>query len=222
MPYPTNATAFPEAVKIFQSPDDFIPEPAYVVVADEDDDYWNLYGQHDDDPAFKPAAKPHTPLTENDYWAQYSTVHGSADSTIPSPAPEKRSLPPLQTERVFVASDSLQPSATELYNPHEPPSPERLAERLAELSVRPASPPLQDEEESVDSSIPSPHNQPSELGLSELSLDTPPSAGPADESNAALHLTIQGIYRLWKSEQMLRNANPGPEAFLALVRTAIQ
>lgn len=79
--YPTIADAY----GAFNSPHDFIPEPSYTLSvsgADEDDDYWNSYGQDLDDEGshgLKSAAKPqHDPNSEDAYWARYSSIHGSS------------------------------------------------------------------------------------------------------------------------------------------------
>ncbi|KAF7791837.1 hypothetical protein EIP86_002861 [Pleurotus ostreatoroseus] len=61
---------------------------------DDDDDYWNAYGAADSDGG---SPRQHSlPLkddggdSEDAYWARYASVHGTADSTIPSPREQKR------------------------------------------------------------------------------------------------------------------------------------
>ncbi|KAL5641068.1 hypothetical protein ACGC1H_001517 [Rhizoctonia solani] len=49
------------------------------------DDYWAGYGS---------GSSPRSPHADDEdaYWASYGAVHGSADSTVPSPAPQKKQL----------------------------------------------------------------------------------------------------------------------------------
>ncbi|KAJ2927139.1 hypothetical protein H1R20_g9940, partial [Candolleomyces eurysporus] len=173
----------------FRSPHDFLAEPTYAVTVatpdDDDDAYWNSYGQDPDDVAHDPSAnKAQTDLnTEDAYWARYSSVHGTADSTIPSPLPVKRNADGTQvaqSERIFIPSSSLRPDHDEddePYNPLQPPSPDALSRRLARLAVRPESPPFEDENSSEDSdALPSPdrtHTE-AELDQSPLRESAPP------------------------------------------------
>ncbi|KAG2023459.1 hypothetical protein CC2G_001113 [Coprinopsis cinerea AmutBmut pab1-1] len=245
MPFPSNTYEFSDALGIFQSTNDFLQEASYpvsIASGDEDDDsYWNSYGQEDDhDRSVKVPAKPHTPLNSEDaYWARYSSIHGTADSTIPSPLPVKRNLDQhLEGERVFVTSGSLQPNSTELYNPLVPPSPGSLAKRLADLSQRPSSPPMSpiddDEEASTDSNTTSPTRDAPELEFTGATpVDSPLTAASqnnlagernstTDETDVALRQTIQGLYQLWKADRHRTGLSSDTEAFVALVRSAIE
>ncbi|KAI0778162.1 hypothetical protein BD413DRAFT_684062 [Trametes elegans] len=64
----------------------------------DDDDYWNAYGSTDiGDSTYgsgAPVSAKDATSSEDAYWAQYASVHGTADSTIPSPIPHSRRKPP--------------------------------------------------------------------------------------------------------------------------------
>ncbi|KAH9944404.1 uncharacterized protein BXZ73DRAFT_40022 [Epithele typhae] len=88
------------------------------LASDEDeDDYWNSYGSTDiGDSAYSdgiPTCRKDTSSSEDAYWAQYSSVHGTADSTIPSPvAPNRRKpLPAVHAEGVDEQESSHPPKA---------------------------------------------------------------------------------------------------------------
>ncbi|KAH9982498.1 hypothetical protein BGW80DRAFT_28556 [Lactifluus volemus] len=52
----------------------------------DDNDYWNSYGTEDKGMQFPPpTSKGESDASEDAYWAQYASVQGTADSTIPSP-----------------------------------------------------------------------------------------------------------------------------------------
>jgi hypothetical protein len=183
MPFPRDSyPTISDAYAAFRSPNDFLAEPIYPAVAvagadDDDDGYWDSYGQELDDGADEQGAKHAKghpdPNSEDAYWARYSSIHGmslhpfssykakrlaiatgSADSTIPSPMPVKRNADGTQThagaDRVFIPSSDLVPNLSndEPYNPLEPPSPEALHERLSNLSTRPESPPFEEDNSS--------------------------------------------------------------------------
>ncbi|KAL7285296.1 hypothetical protein ACG7TL_000391 [Trametes sanguinea] len=63
----------------------------------DDDDYWNAYGSTDiGDSHYSSAAQASAKdaaSSEDAYWAQYASVQGTADSTIPSPIPQGRRKP---------------------------------------------------------------------------------------------------------------------------------
>ncbi|KAH8120368.1 hypothetical protein DFH11DRAFT_1539519 [Phellopilus nigrolimitatus] len=68
----------------------------------DDDAYWNLYGRSssddDEDESFNPrhaasaSGGTDDEKAEDAYWAQYASVHGTADSTRPSPLLQKHKL----------------------------------------------------------------------------------------------------------------------------------
>ncbi|EED79579.1 predicted protein [Postia placenta Mad-698-R] len=132
--------------------------------ADNDDDYWNAYGSQDDRASFDDrrhtTGKDVDGATEDAYWARYSSVHGTADSTQPSPPPQpKRRLHsvyspagdgihsprplPVPTRSYHGLEDALPilPSAIrqpDLHSKWDPASPRALAQRLANVSARPS------------------------------------------------------------------------------------
>ncbi|KAI0801289.1 hypothetical protein C8Q74DRAFT_1454658 [Fomes fomentarius] len=63
----------------------------------DDDDYWNAYGSTDIGDSHYgdggPASAKDAGSSEDAYWAQYASVQGTADSTIPSPISQARRKP---------------------------------------------------------------------------------------------------------------------------------
>jgi hypothetical protein len=160
---------------------------------------------------------------------------GSGDSTLPTPP----SLAQKQNDskRIFVSYPGLPP--TTAYNPLDPPSPNALARRLAELSPRLQSPPLDDDSESASDS---PTFSPllnallsSSAALSFTDTDTALSKDascaceqdaqrtvPHHESHEALKDAIRGVYRLWKSARKTDSAtHEEGEEFLETVRQIV-
>lgn len=112
---PTDALRVAQAALAQPSQLDYLAEasdysrghPEYGYQDDDDDgagdyDYWNSYGgggDVDDEPgrpslrSRRHSSKSLNAKGEDAYWAQYGSVHGTADSTIPSPAPEKARKP---------------------------------------------------------------------------------------------------------------------------------
>ncbi|KDQ12904.1 hypothetical protein BOTBODRAFT_176046 [Botryobasidium botryosum FD-172 SS1] len=71
---------------------------SHVEEADPADNYWDGYGSSSSSPRAVPtvAISPSPSAFEEDsYWAAYSSVQGTADSTIPSPIIPKRAMAPL-------------------------------------------------------------------------------------------------------------------------------
>ncbi|TFK89773.1 hypothetical protein K466DRAFT_574615 [Polyporus arcularius HHB13444] len=98
----------------------------------DDDDYWNAYGASDIGDSHygegAPASAKDTAASSEDaYWAQYASVQGTADSTIPSPMPQgrRKPLPPVHTE-----SEKAQESPVPLPVPVRVPSEDTYAEPL--------------------------------------------------------------------------------------------
>ncbi|KAH7880706.1 hypothetical protein F5879DRAFT_904796 [Lentinula edodes] len=84
MPFPISAT-----LNVTDAVEQQTPSLAIQVKGDEDDDYWNSYGSD--------VTKEHIPRnksngdisgSEDAYWAQYASVQGTADSTVPTPRRE--------------------------------------------------------------------------------------------------------------------------------------
>ncbi|OBZ80082.1 hypothetical protein A0H81_01170 [Grifola frondosa] len=156
----------------------------------DDDDYWNAYGAHDH--SSESTGHGHIPSakeagnTEDAYWAQYSSVHGTADSTQPSPLPQAHRKPhPVHTEMdidihspnplpvpVRISSNGLDEYAHEeplpippsvitrprSHSKWDPASPHALAHLLEAISPRtsPLPSPAPDSEAAMDADIASP------------------------------------------------------------------
>ncbi|KZT30409.1 hypothetical protein NEOLEDRAFT_1165905 [Neolentinus lepideus HHB14362 ss-1] len=122
-------------------------EPAQIHASDDDDDYWNSYGVQDDDEdqpklqrVYNVASAADTNQSKEEaaeaaYWAQYSSVHGTADSTIPSPLPAHR--------RQVLQSQILPPGSGDTEEPQmvyfprrDCPSPVTLSNLLRNASRR--------------------------------------------------------------------------------------
>ncbi|TFY81582.1 hypothetical protein EWM64_g2428 [Hericium alpestre] len=119
----------------------------------EDADYWNSYGAHDEDVSPRlsrnVASKAGSELGEDAYWAQYASVQGSADSTIPSPVQKvKRRLHPgpEHDHLHHIPTEEPLPIPPISFRPHLPasrdvaPCPHTLSHRLTALSPRHSRP----------------------------------------------------------------------------------
>ncbi|KAI0365226.1 hypothetical protein BV20DRAFT_954754 [Pilatotrama ljubarskyi] len=102
-PVPPNPVSLPtlSAAAYTRSYDHDVPQDD-----SDDDDYWNAYGATDIGDGLRgstaPVSAKDTASSEDAYWAQYASVHGTADSTIPSPVQQNRRKPlpvPLDAER---------------------------------------------------------------------------------------------------------------------------
>lgn len=189
------------------------------------DSYWDAYAHNDDQES----------ITEDAYWAQYSTVHGpsrsffrwpyssilgSADSGRPTPPAASRQL---ENERVVVDYPFHRTSSP--YNPLAPPSPGRLARLLANVSPRPPSPSLDGSDSGFDSASPSEDTMKSSF---QAVVHAPPllsnsaassAVMPDNESQVALKNTIRGLYQLWKTSKVTDSKDR--EEFLEIVRQAL-
>ncbi|TCD71504.1 hypothetical protein EIP91_008885 [Steccherinum ochraceum] len=163
----------------------------------DDDDYWNAYGAQElaaaSPGAFPLSAKDVDATNEDAYWARYNSVHGTADSTRPSPRPlPKKAHPGLEDH--LIDPDSPHPlpvpvregdadasqdaipiphsslSQATARSPWDPASPQTLARLLADISPRhsPAIVSQTDEEEQEALS------PPFDSSGSEEQLETPP------------------------------------------------
>ncbi|KIK06968.1 hypothetical protein K443DRAFT_673856 [Laccaria amethystina LaAM-08-1] len=223
MPFPKDShSALRDAVAIHQSSCDFLPDPPNVVVDshDNDDSYWNSYSQTGDGPPPALDSKPDHHLNSEDaYWAQYATVQGSGDSTLPSPLPNKQTFVQQDVgtnRRVIIAGTELQQNAAELYDPLNPPSPNSLSRRLALVSSRPDSPPLLDDSPSSNSDTPS-----TGVEITPNPSASKPVQTVTVELQEALRDSIKGIYGLWFAGQQGKNTDEARDLFLTLVRQAL-
>ncbi|ESK88909.1 hypothetical protein Moror_13271 [Moniliophthora roreri MCA 2997] len=107
MPFPTHSFDSPSSLPLVQkqtNPDNSTSMPAEhggspLITVDshhnDEDSYWDAYGGEDDERLNAGLSRSNStdPTSEDAYWAQYSSVHGSADSARPSPPPTaKRKL----------------------------------------------------------------------------------------------------------------------------------
>ncbi|KJA29211.1 hypothetical protein HYPSUDRAFT_95982, partial [Hypholoma sublateritium FD-334 SS-4] len=231
MPFPPAADpSFDRAYAIYA--DDFLPEPQYALTVD-DDYYWDSYAGPDDgdaepDPA-KADAHDHNLNAEDAYWAQYSAVQGSGDSTLPSPRPGKDKNYSATEGRIIVPSDDLQIPRAAPYNPLQPPEPDALASRLAALAMHPrsgaASPPLVDVSPHSDTDSSTASAPTSEEGALGRPADAPTLVGnehqnqPEDQD--ALRDHVKSLYTLWRAGRPGVPAEQDKALFLATVQRAL-
>ncbi|KAF8078593.1 hypothetical protein FPV67DRAFT_1663309 [Lyophyllum atratum] len=250
MPFPPNSYESINNVVVYK-PHDFLDEPVAVVQDDERDSYWDAYGLSDDVDDQSGFSRPKVDFeagTEDAYWAQYSDVHGSGDSTRPTPPIDEQNP---DGQRVIVSYPGHRTSSA--YNPLEPPSPKTLAYRLANISPRAVSPLFVDDSDTTSGSesdglaslTPSPTSHPMTLSSSSndypsspLTVDThapSPHVSLAasltarrplevdDEARAALKDTIRSVYRLWKAGRVIGSPTSDGDGaeFLEVVRQVV-
>lgn len=211
---------------------------------DDEDHYWNAYSA----PLIESisALAPRSAFkdgfadgTEDAYWAQYSSVQGSADSTVPSPLPNHRKLQTApstyytqQDEAILIPADSIHslplPDSTYTPTSNEPPSafdrdtPSPLSTLDDSDLVTPASGnPGQDAH--VASSV--------KVNLNDLSYSNGRHAGNeqgdedgdqfAVEEDKAVTESIKGIYYLWRARKWNQPDEESSDAFLRIVRAAV-
>ncbi|KAG6813268.1 hypothetical protein H0H92_012682 [Tricholoma furcatifolium] len=238
MPFPPNSYDSVEDPMLFKSHTD---DPAN---DQERDSYWDAYGLSDetDDETGVKSKQDTAPPTEDAYWAQYSTVHGSGDSAIPTPPAVHQKL---DNERTILPYSRHCTSS--VYNPLSPPSPRTLAGLLANLSPRSPSPiSIADDSDSgfgsasasasgeSSSPILSPPSHPSisissadepstvNVALSsQMSSETSRMAdrpsGEDDEARNAVKDAIRGVYHLWK----VTRVDGGRQEFLEIVQQSL-
>ncbi|KAG7099253.1 hypothetical protein E1B28_001116 [Marasmius oreades] len=122
----------------------------------EDESYWDSYGNAGGSQR-SPGFLSNAESSEDDYWSQYATVHGTADSTRPTPPPEREQHPESyqeddlhQLNDFYSRDDPAEGDSRADHNPiiqipyesfnikpphgrNSPPSPEDLTERLRAL-----------------------------------------------------------------------------------------
>ncbi|KII94338.1 hypothetical protein PLICRDRAFT_424501 [Plicaturopsis crispa FD-325 SS-3] len=189
----------------------------------DDDAYWGAYGagegeDNDDDRSQDALAGQNkdTPTTEDDYWAQYGGVHGSGDSTIPSPI--RKSYSKSQLSNPALTKHADEPVQISYANAHpyardgDPPSPRVLADRIRTIPAR---------ENSLGSPTvpapnltgPVPHISPESQGLG--------IKGTHDDE-APLKDSIAAIYRLWKSGRRRQDGTTDSQVFMEVVEEALR
>ncbi|KAF8872142.1 hypothetical protein CPB84DRAFT_1818105 [Gymnopilus junonius] len=182
---------------------------------DEDDSYWNAYGQGDDSDSDHHLSAGHldpNASSEDAYWAQYSNIQGSDGE-----------------HSHIVPSDDLQTNHVELYNPLEPPPPASLARRLEALSSHDGTiSPLFEDDLKADSNATIPHPLEPVPALTSSSSTTSPSSHDQPNTitdNAAqdvLKDNIKGLYRLWKLVNQDLPSEHAKEVFLKNTRRVLE
>ncbi|TFK57274.1 hypothetical protein OE88DRAFT_1730661 [Heliocybe sulcata] len=227
--------------------------------SDDDDDYWNSYGAGDDGEeesiphrATNATSTADTNMSEEEaaeaaYWAQYSSVHGTADSTIPSPLPAHRRQV-LQPQTRPSDSGDTDPQIVH-FPPRDCPSPVTLSNLLRNASPRdsfsepyslPTSPPFEGSEvtvqilDSTDADGDSSDGSSEDTKILSPKVESPaaeqvasdeksPIVNREDGVEAALKASITGVYQLWKSTRPADAATEQDrkEEFLRVVRDMV-
>ncbi|KAH7931002.1 hypothetical protein BV22DRAFT_1053633 [Leucogyrophana mollusca] len=215
----------------------------------DDDAYWNAYDAPGDEYSPLPphsAKKSAHEGAEDAYWAQYASVQGSGDSTLPSPLPNARKLQPAANPARLAPQDEPIPislsaiHSRSLTSKLDPPSPNTLTHLLNFISPRRDvySPSLDEPASAFTSDTPSPFST-----VDNSDLVTPLSADGGqiaqvvspvavklngvpyltiDNADNALSDTIKGIYHLWKAgRRKLSSDEEESTSFLRIVREAI-
>ncbi|KIK43535.1 hypothetical protein CY34DRAFT_23487 [Suillus luteus UH-Slu-Lm8-n1] len=160
---------------------------------DEEDRYWNAYNApfHESFSALAPRStfrEGSADGAEDAYWAQYSSVQGSADSTVPSPLPNHRkletALPVYYTQQegaIPIPADTIHslPLSNSKFGP---PSPTALAHLLNIISPRKDihTPTSNGPSSTFDRDTPSPLST-----LDNSDLETPASGNPGQYAHVA-------------------------------------
>lgn len=207
---------------------------------DDEDRYWNAYNAPFYESNF--ALAPRSTLressadgTEDAYWAQYSSVQGSADSTVPSPLPNHRklgtALPAYHThqeEAIPIPADTIHslplPDNTHTHTSNEPSS----------TFERGTPSPLSTLDNS-DLETPASGNpgqcvaQPVKVTLNDMSYSNRRHVGNGHEEDdefsveedKAVTESIKGIYYLWKARKLNQPDEESSGTFLRIVREAV-
>ncbi|KAG1864172.1 hypothetical protein DFJ58DRAFT_867794 [Suillus subalutaceus] len=236
---------------------------------DDEDRYWNAYNAplYESISAFSALAPRNTlreglaDRTEDAYWARYSSVQGSADSTVPSPLPNHRKLETAlpayytqQEEAIPIPADTIH-SLPLPDSKFGPPSPTALAHLLNIISPRKDihTPTSNEPSSSIARDTPSPLStldnsdletpasgnpgqyahvaQPVKVTLNDMSYSNGRHAGNghandedeefAVEEDKAVTESIKGIYYLWKARKLNQPDEGSSDAFLRIVREAL-
>ncbi|KAI0662803.1 hypothetical protein C8Q70DRAFT_908776 [Cubamyces menziesii] len=196
-PHPASLQTFPPAPYNRGYGDDVPQDDS------DDDDYWNAYGSTDIGDSLycgsAPVSAKDSASSEDAYWAQYASVQGTADSTIPSPIPQaRRKLPPVSTdaEKDFTSpaplpvpvrvpaedtyAEPLPIPATLVSRPRsnsrwDPASPTALAKLLASITPRESASPSPAPDASFD--IEEEFSSPTVGGSNDSDLSSSPGLG---------------------------------------------
>lgn len=213
-------------------------------ILDEEDHYWNAYSSplNESISALLPRStfrEGSADGTEDAYWAQYSSVQGSADSTVPSPLPNHRKLqtaPPTydytqQEEAIPIPADTIHslPLPDNIHTPtsNEPPS---------AFDRDTPSPSTLDNSDLVTPASGNPGQyahvaQSVKVTLNDMSYSNGQHVGNghgdedddefAIEEDKAVTESIKGIYYLWKARKSNQLDEESSDAFLRIVQAAV-
>ncbi|KAF8761883.1 hypothetical protein RHS01_00863 [Rhizoctonia solani] len=182
------------------------------------DDYWAGYDS---------GSSPRSPRIperelglddEDAYWASYGAVHGSADSTIPSPAPQKKRLDAWGREELpweeHAELDAQAWDIDETASRHGPPS--SLSAPFSALS-EPDDAPLDEEPKAEYSeSKDNEDHVPPFVSRQPSSSSKVPSTADTGLSNA-----IRGMYAMWLTSRQDTGSEETRKAFMELVQGAL-
>ncbi|KAG9125823.1 hypothetical protein FRC07_006051 [Ceratobasidium sp. 392] len=207
------------------------------------DDYWAGYDSGSAPPSPRIPTRslgPSAAEEEDAYWASYGAVHGSGDSTIPSPAPGKhKKLDAWGREDIHWDNHAQEEadSATRhglgmtILSDSRPPTPPPQPLTLNTQTQAPVPLPGLDHRNwnSPPSSLSAPFSamsEPDDAPLDDPMLEA--DAPVASTSNVlstvdeGLASAIKGVYALWKASQPVgASADESRQAFLAVVGTAL-
>ncbi|KIY52764.1 hypothetical protein FISHEDRAFT_69576 [Fistulina hepatica ATCC 64428] len=205
-----------------------------------DEDYWGSSSSDSD------SEQSHCTVSEQDdhenedaYWAQYSAIHGTADSTIPSPPHPVHSRrshltqpgndPPLHDTLIEFSHASMHPPS---HDPLALPCPFTLAELLQNIIPRSSH----DEKACAFDDKVAAHVSEIEIDATEQDVDSssttlselqsPDARDHAhSEELEALKGTAQSLYRLWRVRRVLSTQvvedKGDKETFMAFVKHSI-
>ncbi|KAF9229316.1 hypothetical protein BS17DRAFT_722937 [Gyrodon lividus] len=201
MPFPAlSSLTLQEAVSSNSIPEAELERPPlsyFVAGADhdnniDDNSYWDAYSTAGDGLSSplppRSASASDSIEGEDAYWAQYATVQGSADSTIPSPLPNNNKLQPAnsdyheagfplpsQSNPIIIPVDAIH--SLRPISKSSPPSPNTLAHLLSIISPRSdVYPPVSDEPHSAEPpSVFSSEGPSPDMTVADSDLPTPSS-----------------------------------------------
>ncbi|OJA18724.1 hypothetical protein AZE42_01268 [Rhizopogon vesiculosus] len=225
MPFPpTSRPTLEQATAESYSADEVLEQAvsaASTIAADpnSEDDYWNAYGVPSEDliSALPPRnARDDSSDGEDAYWAQYSSVQGSADSTVPSPLPNNQKLQPAPPA-YYTQDEGTIPIPVDAIHSlplgdskFDPPSPTTLTNLLKIISPRKDThPPTSDEPPSAfDRDTPSPLST-----VDNSDLVTPVSANMGQYAHVIPPVKVKLNDTLFSNGQHARNGHgDGDEA----------
>ncbi|KAF8591855.1 hypothetical protein K439DRAFT_608735 [Ramaria rubella] len=197
------------------------------------DNYWEGYESSGSSPETS-AMPPSVFIEEEDkaeaaYWASYSVVHGSGDSTVPSPRHEKdrshhRTAPdsrgPETTFDPLVAHLHLRLQnengllSPRFFHPESSPSPQSAKEDGDILDSDPASGEVGAVSLESDHQLENDDSKPNEP---EVLVGGSSDVAVKNDDNEGLKEVVRGLYRMWRTESGSDDAG----AFVEIVKNAL-